>query len=69
MNDISLRNFYAATADVSWMQGATISFASEKAGVNPPPDPPTDAQLANFWIRVELKWRWKYADLMLKGRD
>lgn len=65
---ISLRNYYAAQADVSWINSASIEYACEKADVNPPPDNPTAKQLANFWIRVELKWRWKYADLMLSGK-
>lgn len=65
---ISLRDFFAANADVSWMQGATIEFASEKSGATPPPANPTEKQLANFWIRAELKWRWKYADFMIDGK-
>lgn len=69
MNEISLRNYFAATADVSWMRSVTIEQAVAKADVNPPPAQPTENQLANFWIKVEIKWRWKYADLMLKGKD
>jgi len=69
MNEISLRNYFAANADVTWIKGSSIEYAAAKADVNPPPANPTDNQLANFWTRVEIKWRWKYADLMLKGRD
>lgn len=65
--EIPLRDYFAATADVGWMVGATTDYAAEKSGANPPPPNPTDAQLATFWIRAELKWRFKYADLMLKG--
>ena len=67
MKHIGLRYFFAATADVDWIKDASIPYASAKADVNPPPDNPTDNQLSNFWVKVELKWRWKYADLMLKG--
>ena len=65
---IPLRDFFAATADVTWMKSASIEFAGAKADVNPPPANPTPNQLANFWTKVELKWRWKYADFMVRGK-
>ena len=69
MNEISVRNFYSATADVTWLYNISTDAAAAKTGINPPPPTPTEQQLANFWIRAEIVWRWKYADLMIKGRD
>ena len=69
MNEVSRRDYFAATADITWINTSNTAYASAKTGVNPPPANPTDDQLSNFWIKVEIKWRWKYADLMLKGKD
>ncbi len=69
MKDISRRDYFAATADVTWTKDATLERAAAKSGVNAPGANPTEQQLANFWIKVEIAWRWKYADLMLRGRD
>ena len=68
MSEISLRNYFAANAYVDWIKDASIEFASKKSDVQEPPPNPTPNQLANFWIKVELKWRWKYADMMLQGK-
>lgn len=65
---IPLRDFFAANADITWIKDATVEFASKKADVNEPPANPTVNQLANFWVKVEIKWRWKYADLMTLGK-
>lgn len=65
---ITRRDYFAAHADVSWIATASIPYACAKADTNPPPPNPTDNQLSNFWIRVELKWRWKFADLMVSGK-
>lgn len=69
MTEISRRDYFASNANVSWLHNITTTEAALKAGVNPPPQTPTEQQLANFWIRAEIVWRWKYADLMLRGKD
>lgn len=74
MNEISRRDYFASTADLSWMRGEfgelmPLEFIADKVGINPPPSPITTRQLARFLTRVEILWRWQYADLMLKGRD
>lgn len=66
--EVSLRNYFAATADVGWMRGCTAEEAEAKTGVKAPAGNPIPAdKLAKFWIRVEVTWRWIYADLMLDG--
>lgn len=74
MKDISRRDYFAATADVSWLKGefgelANLEFIAEKAGINVPASPMTIRQLTNFLSKAEIAWRWRYADLMLRGRD
>lgn len=66
---VSRRDFFATNANLSWLHTISTDAAAAKAGINPPPANPTTQQLANFWIKAEIAWRWRYADLMLKGRD
>jgi hypothetical protein len=67
MEHISFRNYLAAHADVSWIKNSTPENAELKTGVEYPGAEATEKQKAKFWIRVEIAWRWQYADLMLKG--
>ena len=72
MNDVSRRDFFAANADISWMKDnygeyLSIDFIAEKCGINRPPSPLNIRQVSNFITRAEIAWRWRYADLMLKG--
>ena len=74
MKDISRRDYFSATADLSWMKGEfgeymPLAFIAEKVGVNPPQSPISMGQLTRFLTKAEILWRWQYADLMLKGRD
>lgn len=69
MTQVPLRDYFAATADVDWIYSSPVDVVAARADVNPPPANPTAQQLANFYVRAEIKWRWKYADLMLKGKD
>ena len=72
--DVSRRDFFASTADLSWMKGEfgelmPLEFIASKVGINPPTKPITMNELTRFLTRAEIIWRWKYADLMMKGRD
>lgn len=67
--NISLRDYFAATANVSWLHNISADDAALKAGINAPGQGATAQQIANFWIRAEIAWRFRYSDLMLKGKD
>ena len=69
MEEMTRRDYFAAFADVGWMNGATADFITLKTGVNHPPEPMTDAQKALFYTRAQIAWRWRYADLMVKGSE
>ena len=67
--DIQLRDYFAAHANINWIKTTTSAKASFKTGVPVPIGTPvTDEQWEAFWELVEVKWRWKYASLMLKGQ-
>ncbi len=67
MNEISIRNFFAATADVTWMATTSASNAELKTGVLAPKQTDPPEAFVKFWISAEIAWRWRYADLMLQG--
>lgn len=74
MNELSRRDYFASTADLSWMRGEfgelmPLDFIAEKAGINAPTSPISINELTRFLTKAEIVWRWKYADLMIKGRD
>ena len=73
MNDITRRDFFAANADTSWINRGSvvqgdIDNAHDLTGVPKPSVSDKDA-VYNFWVRVEIAWRWKFADLMHDGFD
>ena len=66
--EISRRDYFAAHANIDWIKTTTPQKASFKTGVPVPQGTPvTDEQWEEFWETVEVKWRWKYANLMLQG--
>ena len=73
---INIRDYFAAHADVSWIRNANSQGnqtgaleASRRTGVVIPSAPATDEEWSEFWIRVEVVWRWKFADYMLQGTE
>lgn len=74
MINVERRDYFAANADTSWIDRgsrvpANLDNASALTGVPVPSDPISDADLYLFWVRVEIAWRWKFADLMAEGKD
>ena len=67
MDQISRRDYFAAQANIEWIKTTTPTKASQKTGVPVPSVSPNDPAWEDFWEAVEVKWRWKYADNMLKG--
>lgn len=70
---ISRRDYFASTADVSWINKlnttpAVLDVASDLSGI-PVPNPITGKSALKFWIRFEIFYRWKFADLMHDGFD
>lgn len=65
--NISTRDYFAASADVTWMNNATLQEISFKTGVSVPPGNPNSQQIIKFKIRAEIAWRWRYSDFMLDG--
>lgn len=64
---IGVRDLFAIHADVSWIRTATHQEIEAKTGLPAPPPPVTIARNAKYRIDAEVRWRWKYADLMLRG--
>jgi len=71
MEVISRRDYFAANADISWIYDASPGEAFRRTGVSIPPGDTTTnpQQWIRFWVKVEIAWRWKYADLMMEGSD
>ena len=70
MNEVTLRDYYAATADVTWMVGASLEYIEAKSGVTAPTGGTIPIQvLAKFMIRAENAWRWRYSDFMMDGTE
>ena len=71
MTEISRRDYFAATADIAWIEGASPGEAFRRTGVPiPPGDESTNPQQwIKFWVTVEIAWRWRYANLMMKGSE
>lgn len=66
---VSRRDHFASIADVSWIRKESSDMVTLITGVNHPPEPMSDAQKATFYVRAEIAWRWKFANLMLKGEE
>lgn len=71
MTQVPLRDFFAANADITWISSATPGMAFRRTGVQIPAgnESTNPQQWVRFWVKVEIAWRWIYADLMLKGSD
>jgi len=69
--NLKLNHLYSQNLNIYGDLGNIIAFKykAEKAGINEPSSPMTIRQLTNFLTKAEIVWRWKYADLMMKGRD
>jgi hypothetical protein len=73
MDQPTRRDYFAATADVSWVSWTSTDStlmiaASKKAGV-PTPSTISINSVVKFWARAEIAWRWRYANLMYDGLD
>jgi len=66
MEQIARRDFFAAHANILWMNGATMEEASFRSNMKIP-NVLTPEKIARFWIKAEIKWRWRYADMMCEG--
>lgn len=70
MESVSRRDFFAATADVSWIKADTkIEYIAMKSGIETIEVKATPDQVVQFYLKAEIAWRWRYADLMIKGLD
>jgi hypothetical protein len=66
---ISVRDFFAGHADLTWIDKTNPDEASRRTGVAVPGAGATDLQWTKFWVRVDIAWRWRFADLMSKGQE
>jgi len=68
MIEISRRDFFAATANVDWIKTSPSAIVALICDINDLPPTPTDGQKALFYVKAEIKWRWRYSGLMLSGK-
>lgn len=71
MQGIPIRDYFAANADISWIKSASPGEAFRRTGVDiPNGDESTNPQQwVRFWVKVEIAWRWRYANLMMEGSE
>lgn len=71
MMSVPLRDYFAANADITWINGVSPGEAFRRTGVDIPSgtESSNPNQWVKFWVKVEIAWRWKYADLMMQGSE
>ncbi len=65
--EISRRDYFAIHANVDWIKNANTKGASVRTGIPKPDNQATEEEVIEFWVKVEVTWRWKFADSMLRG--